>query len=122
MRITALAGGVGGARFIRGLRAHLDRSPALADSHVTVIGNTGDDTEIWGLHISPDLDTVCYTLAGLIDERKGWGLRDETFAAYVEHRRCNRINAGDQHPARARKPSFANMGELQSEIITGLQR
>jgi LPPG:FO 2-phospho-L-lactate transferase len=46
---------------------------------LTVVVNTGDDAEIWGLHVSPDLDTVCYTLGGVIDERKGWGLADETF-------------------------------------------
>lgn len=53
---------------------------ALLDpATLTVIGNTGDDIECWGLHISPDLDTVTYTLAGLIDERRGWGVRDDTF-------------------------------------------
>ncbi len=73
MRITALAGGTGAAKFLRGLTALVD------PSSVTVIGNTGDDTEIWGLHISPDLDTVIYTLAGLIDESKGWGVKDDSF-------------------------------------------
>jgi LPPG:FO 2-phospho-L-lactate transferase len=73
MHITALAGGTGAAKFLRGLVAVMD--PAL----LTVIGNTGDDIELWGLHISPDLDTVTYTLAGLIDEAKGWGFRDESF-------------------------------------------
>jgi LPPG:FO 2-phospho-L-lactate transferase len=73
MRIAALAGGTGAAKLLRGL------APLLAPDALTIIGNTGDDTELWGLHISPDLDTVCYALAGLIDERKGWGLRGETF-------------------------------------------
>ena len=73
MRVVALAGGTGAAKLLRGL------APLLPPDALTVIGNTGDDTELWGLHISPDLDTVSYTLAGLIDERKGWGLRDETF-------------------------------------------
>ncbi|MBI4561001.1 MAG: 2-phospho-L-lactate transferase [Candidatus Rokubacteria bacterium] len=71
--ITALAGGTGAAKFLRGLVALME--PGL----LTVIGNTGDDTEIWGLHISPDLDTVTYTLAGLIDEGKGWGVKDDSF-------------------------------------------
>ena len=71
--ITALAGGSGAAKFLRGLVALTDAA------RLTVIGNTGDDTEIWGLHISPDLDTVTYTLAGLIDETKGWGFKDESF-------------------------------------------
>ena len=75
MRIAALAGGTGAAKLLRGL------APLLPPDALTIIGNTGDDTELWGLHISPDLDTVCYTLAGLIDERKGWGLRGETFHA-----------------------------------------
>ena len=78
MRITALAGGVGGARFIRGLRAHLDRSPALADSQVTVIGNTGDDITLFGLRVCPDLDTLLYTLGGGVHEGQGWGRADET--------------------------------------------
>mgnify|MGYP001609213068 CR=1 FL=1 len=73
MRITALAGGTGAAKFLRGLAALVEPST------LTVIGNTGDDTEIWGLHISPDLDTVIYALAGVIDESKGWGVRDDTF-------------------------------------------
>ena len=78
MRITALAGGVGGARFIRGLRAHLDRSPALADTQVTVIGNTGDDISLFGLRVCPDLDTLLYTLGGGVHEGQGWGRADET--------------------------------------------
>jgi LPPG:FO 2-phospho-L-lactate transferase len=75
MKIVALAGGTGAAKLLRGL------APLVDPAELTIVGNTGDDTEMWGLHISPDLDTVCYTLAGLIDERKGWGLRDETFHA-----------------------------------------
>ena len=78
MRITALAGGVGGARFLRGLRAHLDRTPDLADSSVTVIGNTGDDISLFGLRVCPDLDTILYTLGGGVHEGQGWGRADET--------------------------------------------
>jgi len=73
MKITALAGGTGAAKLLRGL------GPLIDPRSLTVIVNTGDDAEIWGLHVSPDLDTVCYTLGGVIDERKGWGLADETF-------------------------------------------
>ena len=74
MRITALAGGVGGARFLRGLRAHLDRTiPTARDAEVTVIGNTGDDITLFGLRVCPDLDTLMYTLGGGIDEAQGWG-------------------------------------------------
>ena len=84
MHITALAGGVGGARFLRGLRAHLDRTPTLSDSTITVIGNTGDDITLFGLRVCPDLDTVMYTLGGGIDEEQGWGRADETHSVQGE--------------------------------------
>jgi len=84
MRITALAGGVGGARFLRGLRAHLDRTPALSDTSVTVIGNTGDDINLFGLRVCPDLDTVMYTLGGGVHEEQGWGRDGETHAVQGE--------------------------------------
>ncbi len=84
MHITALAGGVGGARFLRGLLAHIDRTPALARSRVTVIGNTGDDITLFGLRVSPDLDTVLYTLGGAVHEAQGWGRADETHAVQGE--------------------------------------
>jgi len=71
--ITALAGGTGAAKFLRGLVTLID------PTSLTIIGNTGDDVELWGLHISPDLDTVTYTLAGLIDDTKGWGIREDSF-------------------------------------------
>jgi LPPG:FO 2-phospho-L-lactate transferase len=73
LNVTALAGGVGAARFLRGLVRVID--PA----HLCVIVNTGDDDEFFGLHVSPDLDTITYTLAGAIDQNKGWGLTQETF-------------------------------------------
>jgi LPPG:FO 2-phospho-L-lactate transferase len=78
MRITVLAGGVGGARFLRGLKV------AAPDGEITVIGNTGDDIELFGLHISPDLDTIMYTLGGGINEEQGWGRAAETFAVLPE--------------------------------------
>src|SRR5579859_7785793 len=74
MRITVLAGGVGAARFLRGLRA------AAPDATITVIGNTADDITLFGLRVCPDLDSVMYTLGGGINEDQGWGRRDETFA------------------------------------------
>jgi LPPG:FO 2-phospho-L-lactate transferase len=73
MRITALAGGTGAAKLLRGL------ARVVEPSTLTVIGNTGDDTEVWGLHVSPDLDTVMYALGGLLDVARGWGRHDETF-------------------------------------------
>ena len=78
MRITVLAGGVGGARFLRGLKA------AAPDAEITVVGNTGDDISLFGLHVSPDLDTVMYTLGGGISEEQGWGRADETFTVLHE--------------------------------------
>jgi LPPG:FO 2-phospho-L-lactate transferase len=78
MRITVLAGGIGGARFLRGLRA------AAPGADVTVIGNTGDDFTPFGLHVSPDLDTVMYTLGGGISEEQGWGRSGESFAVLTE--------------------------------------
>jgi LPPG:FO 2-phospho-L-lactate transferase len=85
MRITALAGGVGGARFVRGLLAHLESStdPTLRTAEVTVVGNTGDDITLFGLRVCPDLDTVMYTLGGGIDEAQGWGRADESHV--VQH-------------------------------------
>jgi LPPG:FO 2-phospho-L-lactate transferase len=78
MRITVLAGGVGAARFLRGLKV------AAPDAEITVIGNTGDDIVLFGLHISPDLDTVMYTLGGGISPERGWGRADETFTVLPE--------------------------------------
>lgn len=80
-RIVVLAGGVGAARFLGGLVA------VAPESQLTVIGNTGDDFTVHGLHVSPDLDTVSYSLAGLGDWERGWGLRDETWAASEQFRR-----------------------------------
>ena len=73
MRIAALAGGTGAAKLLRGLAACADPGA------LTVIGNTGDDAEIWGLHVSPDLDSVMYALAGVLDPQRGWGRAEETF-------------------------------------------
>ncbi|AKT51423.1 2-phospho-L-lactate transferase [Arsenicicoccus sp. oral taxon 190] len=96
MRITTLAGGVGGARFLRGLVHHGQQS--ATDGHraggpgtepgedvtVTVIGNTGDDITLYGLRVCPDLDTVMYTLGGGVHEGQGWGRADETHAVQAE--------------------------------------
>lgn len=82
MRVTTLAGGIGGARFIRGLKAYLDDE--FPGSQITVIGNTGDDIWVHGLRVCPDLDTVMYTLGDGIDPERGWGRREETFHAKEE--------------------------------------
>lgn len=78
MRIVVLAGGIGGARFLRGLKQ------AAPDADITVIGNTGDDIHLFGLKVCPDLDTVMYTLGGGINEEQGWGRAGETFSVKEE--------------------------------------
>ncbi|MDT7545499.1 MAG: 2-phospho-L-lactate transferase [Actinomycetota bacterium] len=78
MHIVALAGGIGGARFLQGLQA------AVPDAALTVVVNTGDDITMYGLRICPDLDTVMYTLGGGIDTERGWGRQDESFTVKDE--------------------------------------
>jgi len=78
LKVAALAGGVGGAKLIHGLAKH------LTPEELSVIVNIGDDFEYLGLNISPDLDTVCYTLADLANPVTGWGRKDESWAAYQE--------------------------------------
>jgi len=80
MRVTALAGGIGAGKFLRGLVR------AVAPEAVTVIANTGDDIAMHGLHVSPDLDSVTYWLGDVFDRERGWGRRDETFRATEELR------------------------------------
>ncbi len=94
MKIVALAGGVGGAKLAHGL------SLVLPPEDLTIIVNTGDDFEHFGLHISPDLDTVCYTLAGLANPDTGWGRADETWQAIMNVERLGgpswfRLGDGD---------------------------
>lgn len=72
-KITCLAGGVGAARFLQGL------ARVFPEEDITIVINTGDDIEFYGLHISPDIDIVTYTFAGVVDEEKGWGIRNDTF-------------------------------------------
>lgn len=92
MHITALSGGFGGARFLRGLLTLLDARPAVprgdgpdGPAHrLSVVANTADDMWMFGLRVCPDLDTVMYTLGGGIDEERGWGRRDETWQARRE--------------------------------------
>jgi LPPG:FO 2-phospho-L-lactate transferase len=79
MKVLALAGGVGGAKLAAGLEAALTRSGSPGD--LSVIVNTADDFDLWGLRVCPDLDTVMYTLAGLANPETGWGIAGESFAA-----------------------------------------
>jgi LPPG:FO 2-phospho-L-lactate transferase len=81
--ITALAGGVGAARFLTGLMKLVN------GNDLSIIVNTGDDIELFGLHISPDVDIVTYTLAGIVDEDRGWGIRGDTFHCLEALRKLN---------------------------------
>lgn len=81
MRVTVLSGGVGGAKLVEGLAA------LVPPGRLTVIANPGDDIDLLGLRIQPDLDIVLYTLAGIVDRRRGWGISGETFAALNALRR-----------------------------------
>ena len=94
MRITVLAGGIGAARFLRGLLA------AAPNATITVIGNTADDITLFGLRVCPDLDSVMYTLGGGSDEEQGWGRAGET------HR------IGEELAAYGAGPSWFTLGDL----------
>ena len=82
--IVALAGGTGAAKLLRGLARTTD------PSRLFVIGNTGDDLDWWGLRVSPDLDSVTYALAGLLDAKRGWGVEDDTFRCLEAMERLGR--------------------------------
>lgn len=93
MRVTALAGGIGAGKFLRGLVR------AVPPADVTAIVNTADDVQMHGLHVSPDLDSVTYWLGNVFDAERGWGRRGETFRATEELRRFDAelawFNLGD---------------------------
>jgi LPPG:FO 2-phospho-L-lactate transferase len=94
--IVGLAGGIGAARFLEGLIR------VVPPNQVAIIGNVGDDIEVHGLHVSPDLDIVLYTLAGVVDPSKGWGLRGDTFETQKQLGQYGRetwFNLGDRDMA-----------------------
>jgi LPPG:FO 2-phospho-L-lactate transferase len=114
VKVVALAGGVGGAKLADGLARCLD------SEELTIVVNTGDDFEHYGLQISPDLDTVCYTLAGLANDLTGWGRRDETWQVFANLERLGGpawFHLGDQdfatHLERTRR---LHNGESLSQI------
>lgn len=119
MKVTVLAGGVGAARFLTGLLE------VVEPTDVTAVVNTGDDVVLHGLHISPDLDTVTYTLAGATDAERGWGLAGETWQAMEGLRRYGGIdwfNLGDRdlatHLYRTQRLSEgAGLAEVTAEIV-----
>ncbi|WP_235534068.1 2-phospho-L-lactate transferase [Oerskovia sp. Root22] len=119
-RVTVLAGGVGGAKLAHGME--------LAGADLTVVVNTADDVELHGLAISPDLDTVTYTLAGLADDVRGWGLAGETYATLEAMRRLGEdtwFTLGDKdlatHVVRtARLRAGATLTEVTAQITGSL--
>jgi LPPG:FO 2-phospho-L-lactate transferase len=118
-KITCLAGGVGAARFLQGLVG------VVPEENITVIVNTGDDFELYGLHISPDLDIVTYTLAGLVDEEKGWGINGDTFGCLGMLGRYGHetwFNLGDQDLATSINRTRLLRYGLKLSEITDLHR
>src|SRR5215471_6812919 len=73
VKVTALAGGIGAAKLLVGLAA------VMEPADITVIANTGDDIELHGLRVCPDIDTVMYTLGGVVDRERGWGIEGDSF-------------------------------------------
>jgi LPPG:FO 2-phospho-L-lactate transferase len=118
--ITALAGGVGAARFLTGL------VKLVNEKDLSVIVNTGDDIELFGLHISPDVDIVTYTLAGIVDEEKGWGIRGDTFHCLGALRKFNRetwFNLGDKDLAtHIFRTNLLRSGLKLSEVTAHVRR
>jgi len=118
--IVVLTGGTGGAKLIEGLAAELNAA------EFTIICNTADDTVVHGLYISPDIDTITYTLAGMIDPRKGWGVKDDTFAALEQLSRLGSeiwFKLGDRDLAmHIRRTQLINQGMKLSEVTENLGR
>ena len=118
--ITVLAGGVGAAKFLEGLAA------GMPPGQITVIANTGDDAEFHGLHVSPDIDTVLYTLAGVVDRKQGWGLAEETFHCLAALERMGEeswFRLGDRDLAtHLRRTRLLRQGATLSEAVEELRR
>jgi LPPG:FO 2-phospho-L-lactate transferase len=118
--IVVLTGGTGGAKLVEGLAAISD------PSELTIVCNTGDDCVFHGLHISPDLDTITYTLGGLIDTAKGWGVKGDSFAAQEQLRRLGNdvwFNLGDKDLAtHITRTCLLNAGLKLSAITDRIRR
>ena len=121
MKVTALAGGVGGAKLSVGLQR-------VAGSNLTAIVNTGDDARIYGVHVSPDVDIVTYWLAGLADTQRGWGIRDDSFTVVDGLRALGRdawFSLGDRDFATClhrtdRLAAGATLSEITAEVAESL--
>jgi LPPG:FO 2-phospho-L-lactate transferase len=118
--IVVLAGGVGAARFLQGL------SQVVPQQRLTTIVNTGDDHDFYGLHVSPDLDIVMYTLAGVVDETHGWGIRNDTYAAMQQLTRYGNEDwflLGDRDLAtHIHRTNLLRDGKTLSEVTEDLRR
>ena len=116
-RIAVLCGGVGAARFLAGLLDVVD------PGQVTAIVNVADDDTFHGLHVSPDIDTVLYTLAGLVHEEQGWGRRDETYSAQTELERLGEdiwFRLGDKDLAmHIHRTRLLAEGRTLTEVVDG---
>jgi LPPG:FO 2-phospho-L-lactate transferase len=120
MNITALAGGIGASKLLLGLVG------VMPPEDITVIANTGDDIELYGLRICPDIDTVIYTLGGVINEETGWGLKGDTFeclAALARHGEAPWFNLGDRDLAtHIFRTNQLRAGRSLTEITDQLRR
>jgi LPPG:FO 2-phospho-L-lactate transferase len=117
--IVVLAGGVGAARFLQGI------VQVVPQEQLTVIVNTGDDREFYGLHVSPDLDIVMYTLAGIVDETHGWGIRNDTYATMQQLTRYGNEDwflLGDRDLAtHIHRTNLLRQGKTMSEVTENLR-
>ncbi len=118
--IVVLAGGVGAARFLQGL------VQVVPQERLTVIVNTGDDRDFYGLHVSPDLDIVMYTLAGVVDEAHGWGIRNDTYYTMQQLTRYGNEDwfmLGDRDLAtHIHRTNLLRQGKTLSEVTEELRR
>src|SRR5207245_7525361 len=118
--IVVLAGGVGAARFLEGL------VQVIPQERLTVIVNTGDDRDFYGLHVSPDLDIVMYTLAGVVDETHGWGIRGDTYNTMQQLTRYGNEDwfmLGDRDLAtHIHRTNLLRQGKPLSEITAELRK
>src|SRR5881275_2897483 len=118
--IVVLAGGVGAARFLQGL------VQVVPQERLTVIVNTGDDREFYGLHVSPDIDIVTYTLAGIVDESHGWGIRNDTYNTMQQLTRYGNEDwflLGDRDLAtHIHRTNLLRQGKTLSEVTDNLRQ
>ena len=116
--VVVLSGGVGGARFLEGL------IQIVPQENVVVIGNTGDDEEFYGLHVSPDLDIVLYTLAGVVNQAQGWGFQNETYQTMEQLTKLGNDNwfqLGDKDLAtHIHRTNLLKKGKTLSEVTAEL--